>query len=197
MIRKVVFLVEGQTEAASFKKKFFKVYKISPHLRTIKCNGKTVTAQTYANKSKPTVLLCLNDMFKKIVCVIDRERRREDVKTLASEFKKAIIEGVLADSANNFLRKDLENKIRVCFADRMFENWILADVEGLKSSNLIKSSAKQDGFEGENGVNLLNKLMSCKYRKIEHAPTLFEFIRFSSAKKNSQSFLYFLNLFSS
>ena len=37
----------------------------------------------------------------------------------------------------------------------MFENWIVCDLENIKSSKLIKDGVAQDFYDGQNGSSLL------------------------------------------
>ncbi|GAG11587.1 unnamed protein product, partial [marine sediment metagenome] len=83
-------------------------------------------------------------------------------------------------------------KLRVCVPDRMFENWIVADVGGIKRTGLLKEDARQGSFEGCSGVAVLRKLMKRPYRKTLHAPKLFGKVSCTVARRNSPSFAQFL-----
>ena len=194
MIKNSAFLVDGRTEFYSFNKKFLSEFKSAPNVFMVKCNGVTVLGKAYANKATPIILSCLNSTFRKIICVIDREGRKEDAQPLSNIFKKEIISSVKL-SDKTFSDQELNKKIRVCFADRMFENWILADIVGIKKAKtLVKQSAVQENFEGTIGSKKLNGLMTCDYKKTAHADELFNLVRFNIAKKNSLSLDLFLDL---
>ena len=84
---------------------------------------------------------------------------------------------------------DIQSKLMVFVCDRMFENWIIADVEGIKiRAELIKQSARQNYYDGQSGCTVLKRIMNIKYKKVLHAPILFKAVEMSRAKDNSPSF---------
>lgn len=186
----ILFVVDGPSDAKSFKEKFCKIYKRHPGLRTVGCNGKDVDADGYANSSLGIILLALRGRYKYIFCILDKEERKISTKIFARGIKDAIIKKVL--SCSKFSKDELESKINICIPDMMFENWIIADVKGIKrKKTLIETTARQINYEGKNGASRLDLMMLVKYKKTIHAPILFKSISFQRAKENSISFYYF------
>jgi hypothetical protein len=100
--------------------------------------------------------------------------------------------------SSKYSQKELDKKIRVCVPDRMFENWIVSDIEGIKSNvELIDQSATQQHYDGTSGATILKRIMQRNYRKTIHGPKLFYSTRFEISKDNSPSFQVFFNIIGS
>lgn len=191
-LNNTVFLVDGKTEIKALRDKFSKEYGIFPDVRKTGCNGKGVTPEGYVSASIGTLKLVLRNRYRHIICIIDRESRAISARKLADKIRITIVEQV----SNNliFRRDDIENKLIVCIPDRMFENWIIADIKGIQvHSDLIDSSSKQKPFDGTNGIGILQKIMKVSYKKTIHGPKLFKSISFNRAKNNSPSFENFFS----
>jgi hypothetical protein len=187
-----VFVVDGLTEIRSFKAKFEKDYNCTPGFRKHPSGGggRTTSARGYANAVYIAILLAMRQRYTRIVCVTDREGRSQEATSFAAEVRSTVIH--LIESDNHYSHKELEEKLAVCVADRMFENWIIADVEGIKQRrDLVKPSARQAGFDGKNGVGVLKSIMKVPYKKVQHAPALFKSVSFQRAIMNSPSFRLF------
>ncbi len=155
-LNKCVFFVDGPTEIHSLKRKFLQDYYVSPVVRITGCNGKDVSIDGYVSASFGTLLLALNDSFHFIIFIVDRESRDISSPRFATRLKNALINEVISRTRHR--EADLIDKIFVCIPDRMFENWILADIDGIKSADeLIIDSAVQNQFDGHNGVSELKK----------------------------------------
>ena len=121
----------------------------------------------------------------------DRENRSESAETYAARVRAATLDALASSTRHS--PEELQSKLAVCVPDRKFENWIVADVEGIRRcSNLVRSDVEQAEFEGTNGEEALGQLMSQPYRKTKHAPKLFNHVRFDVASGNSLSFRRFL-----
>lgn len=182
-IKRTVFLLDGQTEIQSFRDKFLKDFGIEPGFRRVGCNGKVVSARGYAKKAAPMISVCLNDRFSTVVSVVDRENRRVSAAGLAQQIRQALLKEVTS------LR---DEDLFVCVPDIMFENWIIADVEGImQKGKLVYDKVVQEAYDGRNGARILDGMMSVKYKKTTHARMLFKLVRFLRAKSNSSSFKSF------
>jgi hypothetical protein len=182
-----VFLVDGQTEIDSIRQKIQKDFGITTFFRKVGCNGKNVTPEGYSSKAAPILFEAMNSSFTSIICILDREERSLAATALEDAVKKELIAKMASYSSINI--SDLESKLSVCVTDIMFENWILADIEGIKEKrDLIKSTAIQEFYDGRNGSSLLKNIMHVNYKKIFHSVTLFKAVRFNVAKDNSPSF---------
>ncbi|MDZ7860955.1 MAG: DUF4276 family protein [Candidatus Krumholzibacteriota bacterium] len=189
-INSTVFLVDGQTEIMAIKAKFYMECGSAPEFRKVGCNGKSVTAEGYASAALGTLNAVLRDRFLHIVCVVDREKRRLLAKNFGKKLRESIIRKVVENT--KIKEDDIENKLVVFVPDRMFENWILSDIEGIKScSYLIKQSCRQKNFEGKNGVRELKNIMKVQYKKLLHAKKLFTSVRNRDGCLNSKSFNIF------
>lgn len=187
-----IFVVDGQTEIRSFRKRFQGDFGAGvPGLRKHPGTGGQMTPAGYAQAALGILKLALRQRFAKILCVTDRENRSESAATYAASVLSATLDALASSTQHS--RNELEIKLAVCVPDRKFENWLVADVEGIKRCiNLIRSDAKQADFEGTNGSEALTRLMTQPYRKTRHAPQFFNHVRFDVASDNSLSFRSFL-----
>lgn len=146
------FIVDGFTEKLIINQ----VCPGNPIRRT-DLNGKSVTIKAIANKISSLIRL-LNNKHYPIIVVIDRENRLEDCLTIIENLKLELIE-------NGHQNED----IRISVADKMIENWIIADwklIDNIKNKPEITDSLngsseikKKLGSYGKttDGVNLFMK----------------------------------------
>lgn len=194
-VSQVVFVLEGQSEIAAFRTKLQKEYGINPELRKVSCNGKCVSEDNYASAAAGTIHMALSGPFRFIAVILDRERRTISSQKFAERIKDALIsKAVLRQGVN---RQDAIPKIVVFVPDRMFENWIVADVDGIKGTGFLNSEAKQAMYDGKNGKRILAGFMNVPYKKTVHAPLLFKAARFDVASRNSPSFSCFFKFLTS
>ena len=192
-LEKTVFIVDGQTEVRSFKKKFAAEFNTQLALRVVRCNGKDVSPEGYANAANGILNMALSSYFTKIICVVDREGRRQSADKLATQVKSAIIKKLIDNKV--YKHNELNEKINICIPDRMFENWIVSDVVGIKTvNNLIKKDSEQNYYDGKSGATVLKTLMNQPYNKIEHGPKLFNATGFDASKEYSPSFECFAKI---
>lgn len=190
-IRALLFVVDGPSEVTSFREKFGQLYSREPGINIASCNGKDVTPEAYANKTFGIFLSALRKHYRYIICIIDKESRPISTMRFAKQVKAEIIKKILS-CPFRFVEKELDFKIKVCVPDIMFENWILADIKGIKrKKELIKSEAKQEKYEGKHGAYYLDLIMLVRYKKTIHAHVLFRLVSFDRAKINSNSFNFF------
>jgi hypothetical protein len=188
-----VFIVDGLTEIRSFDAKLSKDFRSVPAFRQAACGGKGVDAQGYANAVYGTIIAVLSGHYRRILCITDRESRTQAADAYADDIRRELIERVA--SSTHFSREELDAKIRVCVPDKMFENWIVADVRGIRTcSDLVSGSAQQDSYDGTNGSAVLKRLMVVAYKKTLHGPRLFKRVSFKRAAANSPSFALFTGL---
>jgi hypothetical protein len=129
------FIVDGFTE----KYVLSKICPGRPVSRT-DLNGKSVTICAIANKIASLIKI-FNNRYYPIIIVIDRESRVDDCENISAQ---------LLNELNN---RDLQNHdIRINVADKMFENWIIADWDVL---NTI--TPKPNATDGLNGASVIKK----------------------------------------
>jgi hypothetical protein len=188
---KCVFVVDGRTEIRSFKAKLRKEYQCEPDFLKHPGGGGDYNAQAYANAVRGLIEVALRGVYTRILCITDRERRPLTAVNYASLIRTAIID--LVELSTHHSRAELKQKISVCVPDQMFENWIIADVDGIKQcADLVKDAVEQEYFDGKNGKAILQQLMKVRYRNVQHAPVLFKQVTFQRAACNSSSFCRFL-----
>ena len=189
-LNQTLFIVDGLTEIGALRVKFQCDYGKSPDIRLVNCNGKDVKPQGYANAAKGVLLLAMKGRYTLIIFLIDREKRTRDVNQFRNDIKKALIDGILPGS--RYHQEELERKIQICVPDRMFENWIVSDIDGIKDKHdFIVEAATQDFFDGKSGTSTLKHIMAIPYKKTQHGPKLFNSTRFDISKDNSPSFKRF------
>jgi len=118
------------------------------------------------------------------VLVLDREMSQQSA-------------GVLEKRILNVLDKLIDLDVTVVCPDRMIENWMLADVVGIKRKTYIQKKAKQKNYEGTHGKHELKKIFTSKsaYRETSHGVELLAMVRDAQASKNSASYAKFMSAF--
>ena len=162
------FIVDGFTEKLI-------INRICPGkpVRRTDLNGKSVTIQAIANKVHSLIRLLGNRHYP-IVIVIDREQRKEDCKTISATLLAELKTKGLSDQ-----------DIRVSVADRMLENWIIADWDCL---NVNKS--KPNSIEGSRGAGIIKSTLG-QYNKTTDGVDLFLKANPSVIYEQSESFRQF------
>lgn len=164
------FIVDGFTEKLILG-------KICPGkpIRRTDLNGKSVKIKAIANKISSLIRLLNNKHFP-IVIVIDREDRAQNCEQIIQD-----------------LRKELSNKghdnddIRINVADKMLENWIIADW-----SVITEDKSKPDDTDGLSGSSVIKKYRG-SYGKTTDGVELFIKADPSIIYKNSPSFRRFID----
>jgi len=164
------FIVDGFTEKLIINQ----VCPGNPIRRT-DLNGKSVTIKAIANKISSLIRL-LNNKHYPIIVVIDRENRLEDCATIVDNLKKELIE-------NGHENED----IRISVADKMIENWIIAD---WKLIDDIKN--KPEVTDSLNGSSEIKKKLG-SYGKTTDGVNLFLKANPSIIYNNSPSFKSFID----
>ena len=123
------FIVDGHTEQC-----FIGAICPGHPIQRTNLNGKSVTINAIAKKMASMIRLFGNRHYP-IIILVDREDREASIDDLAIELNEALVnEGITNED------------IRIGFADRMIENWIIADFEKIAD---IKSKPEQtDGLKG-------------------------------------------------
>jgi len=133
----------------------------------------------------------------RVIVVLDRETRKESARDfgdkLTLELKKQVkrLEGEAGS-----------DKIAVAVADRSFENWLLADPDGIERSNLFRRNAGLNGkvachADERDAKSILQNAMPRNwYERPIHGPQLAAHIRVEAAKVRfcSKSFASFLRM---
>lgn len=193
-LKRIALIVDGPTEVGSFQAKFNMLFYDCPEIRTGPGNGITFSVEGYSKGVLPTLKLLLKTNIRAIILIPDLEKRQIKTAIFSKKLKEEVLKLLLINSS--YTKEYLEEIIYVCPADRMFENWIISDLEGIKgSSDLIKSECIQTKFDGKNGSYELQKCMKTTYKKTVHAKQLFKKTRDSESRLNSPSFERFQTIF--
>lgn len=185
-IAKTLFVVDGQTEICSIRGKFQKEFQVTPEFRKADCNGKSVSVTGYCQKTLPILLFATGTTFENIMLVVDLEQRKQSPEKFANAIKKELKQKI---SENIKFKNKFPFNLMACSPNKMFENWIVADVEGIKDKQeLIRTDSIQQDYDGKSGTTILKNMMIGKYKKTFHAETLFKAVNIERAKINSPSF---------
>jgi len=165
------FIVDGFTEKLIIE-------KICPG-KTIKradINGKNVTLDAIAKKIASLIRL-LNNRYHPIIILIDKEERNESISDIINSLHSKIVENGITSC-----------DIRIGVADRMIENWIIADWACISS----KMSTKPIVTEGINGTSVIKK-NKINYNKTTDGVNLFLLANQKIIYKNSESYRCFID----
>ena len=145
-------------------------------IRRIDMNGKDVSIEALG-KTIGSLIRLLNNRNYPIIIIIDREQR--------TETRQEILKGLLDALEKQGISID---QIRIGIADRMLENWILADWENFRNEigqpTLKKPCAT---FEGLNGKSMIRKYLK-EYQETTDAVRLMVSSNPDRIRENSSSF---------
>jgi hypothetical protein len=166
------FIVDGFTELNILQR----ICPNQPIRRSI--NGKDVSLKRAAEQIV-AIIRALNNRNYPIVILTDREKRTDDFLKIANDLKQEVIK-LLAE-------KDIVVDIRVGVADRMIENWILADADALGNHNEIPTET--DGISGKSWL----KKVKPNYSETADGPDLFLKADALKMYNQSPSFKHFVD----
>lgn len=193
-LKRIALIVDGPTEEGSIRAKFNMIYCECPEIRNGPGNGIKFSIEGYSKGVLPTLKLLLKTDIRAIILLPDLEKRKISADTFSKQLRQEVIKSLLIDSA--FTNEYLYEVIHVCPPDIMFENWIISDIDGIKScTDLIKEDSVQGKYDGKNGSSELQKTMKTRYKKSVHAKQLFKKTREVESVKNSPSFEKFQTVF--
>jgi hypothetical protein len=154
-------------------------------VRIINCNGDDVALEAIA-KRVGTLARLVHNRFSPIVVLIDREQRQAE----SSKIKRELLALLSQENING--------PVVVGVADRMIENWILADCETFSRLANIKITLPEDGFEGTGGEARLKALLpnSLTYVKTIHGVEWIKNCDADTLRQKSASFREFANALS-
>ena len=166
-----VFLVEGQTE-----KLFIEQLCPGAKILRLEINGRNVAIDAIVARAASLIRLQQGRTSPSII-LFDREERPEPANAIAQEF------------SNKLGRILPAERIVVGVADRMIENWILADWDSLRSlvPNLPQAPTTTDGLKG----NVVLRRLLGSYSKTLDGPRLLRSARATFIQLQSQSFAAF------
>lgn len=183
--KKIAFIIDGKSERAIFEKLDRTDHDFSPIKRDK--NGKNVTADAIANECIE-ILRFSGNLYRTNIIIVDREDRVQDAMTFEIALKALI-------SARFF------GQFELVVSDRMFENWILADIEHVSSKHpdLLLASPNAVAHEGTHGTSKLEDLWILEEKKFSNdkagnCKKLFKHVRPAVGSLYSSSFERFLDI---
>ncbi|EKE05301.1 MAG: hypothetical protein ACD_19C00364G0002 [uncultured bacterium] len=165
------FIVDGFTEKLIIQK----LCPGKPISRT-DLNGKNVTIDAIAKKIASLIRL-FNNRFYPIIILIDKEERDQSITEII-------------DCLNQKLRDNgiVSCDFRIGVADRMIENWIIADWDCLGS----REFPQPECTEGINGSSMIRRVKG-SYSKTTDGVELFLSANQQRIYENSESFRTFID----
>lgn len=172
-------IVDGEGDYAAFRARYRGVAKI---FRTDGPRGHEVSAEQIVDGARKQILQLRDLGCNRVAIVTDLEARQ----LLARSFK----ERCRAHAAKSNHSADL----MIFVADRMLENWVLADISHISSKkSYLKSIARQKIYESVDGKSVLKKMFvkGHSYNEVRHGQDLFPLVRGENAASVSPSFADF------
>jgi hypothetical protein len=164
----LAFLVDGHSE-----KRFLQKICPGKTIQRLNLNGNTVTCVAIAKRAASQIRLW-GGKYYPIIILVDLEDRDMPF----GEFGESIEAALRAEG--------VQDQIIVGVADRMLENWMLADPD------VVEWNARPESVDGIHGAGMLKKIFG-QYDKASDGPDVLVKCRPSSMRKNSASFCNFLS----
>jgi hypothetical protein len=181
MADRVGVIVDGPGDYAALKSKFLGSGMIV--LKADGPRGHTVALHEIVRSANKQVAQLHRLGCSKVIVLFDFEMRMESYSTSLS---------MLAQMVS---KMQYAVPVLLSAANRMIENWYLADIEGIaRLRGLIRKGVLQKKYEGTHGKDNLKRLFvkGVSYNEVVHGPQLFREVRFTVAEKNSLSLAKFL-----
>jgi hypothetical protein len=177
---KVGIIVDGQGDHAAITKKFGAIGRV---LKTDGPRGHEVSVEDIVGGSRRQVSMLQALRCEKIICLVDFEQRVVDFSAFVDRLNEA------------FRREFPGTNVVGCAANRMIENWYLADVLSLSKLAFIREVGRQKPYEGKHGKNEIKKIFAkgSSYNEVRHGPILLDTVDLGVARRNSSSFASFLD----
>jgi hypothetical protein len=167
---KPAFIIDGFTEKGIVQK----LCPGRPISRT-DLNGKNVTLPAMA-KRIATLIRLLGNRCYPIIILIDKEQREANFAEIADELRAALVDEGVTDQ-----------DLRIGVADRMIENWTLADWERLGGTD-----EKPGCTDGIHGAGMIRTIKG-SYNKTTDGVEYFIDARQETIYANSPSYRHFID----
>ncbi|MEK2688926.1 hypothetical protein [Bdellovibrio sp. GT3] len=149
--KKVALLIDGKSERAILEKLDRTAHDFSPIKRDR--NGKDVSAKAIANECIE-ILGFSSKLHQSNIIIVDREDRTTSALTLETEIR-------------NLIAENFKGTFDLVVSDKMFENWILADIENVSSKNptLLNPTPNSKEYEGTHGAGQIESIWKTTHSK--------------------------------
>lgn len=175
-------IVDGDGDFASLKKRFSGQCRI---LKTDGPRGHEVQIRDIVKREKKQIGMLRAFGCTRVIIVLDFEGRANRYVDFVRTLRQA------------FAATSFGVAVCVAVANRMIENWYLADIEEIsRKKAFIRDNLRQKKCEGKHGKAEIKKCMvhGTAYSETQHGPQMFSVIRFDVARMNSTSFADFLDV---
>lgn len=182
MRNRLGIIVDGQGDFAALQARFKGTFKI---LKTDGPRGHSVDIRKIVHGSRKQIEILKTLKYSEVIVLLDYEMRNISYVKFLEELKRQFAELTIGIT------------IHIAVPNIMMENWYLADIEYLsKRKKFLKDNIKQKNYEGKHGKKELKKLFNkgFTYNEVDHGREMFEIIRFTIVKTNSQSFKAFYEI---
>jgi hypothetical protein len=194
--RRIVIITEGQGEYKGLPRIYPQLHlgcdKVAI-IRTLIINvSPDAPPLTVAKKAAPSIRTAQALNASQAIVLLDRERQRSCPGQIAS-----ILEAKLRK-----LSGSTTMQINVVLKDRAFENWLISDVESLKSQRsrfdvtpAVERLIVPDRADRCDATSVIKRIIQKgQYHKIEDAERICASMDVERAAKNSRSFRHFLHV---
>lgn len=172
-------IVDGEGDYAAFRARYRGLAKV---FRTDGPRGHEVSAEQIVESARKQIAQLRDLGCTRIAIVTDLESRQVRAQTFRDR--------CLAHARGLPYAVDL----LVFVADRMLENWLLADIAYISSrKRYFKAVRRQRNYESTDGKAELKRLFQkgYSYNEIRHGQELFPLVRTNEATQRSASFAIF------
>lgn len=158
------YLVDGITE-----QRFIQLVCKNVSVKLTNLNGKSVATSALA-KRIASLIRIWKGRYHPIIIVVDREKRQESAEEFA------------ADLLAKIRLEQIEDVLIVGVADRMIENWMIADPSLWPGQNIPPN------VDGTAGASIVKGYLDGSYDKVANGPQLLLRSRPKEISKRSPSF---------
>lgn len=192
--RRIAFITEGQSEFQSLP---FLYEQLSARSNTVLLSPLRINVSPdapvahIAKQSKALVKIALARRVDLVVVLFDRERAPSSPGEIAVGLRNAIHEAC-----------ELQGTCEVVIKDRMYENWLVADVDGLKShrkrfrvTQAVERQVAPNKADRADALALLKKAaIGSDYDKVADSKRICRTLDVERAAQNSRSFRHLLHV---
>jgi len=190
---KIAILTEGVSEFKSLPILYAQLHEKMPArsriVQTLKVNAQPdASFPQIVAACRPSLVIAskLSDM---IILLLDREQQQTCPGAIANLLEKEFM-------------KVTSTPVRVALKDRMYENWLISDLEALKShpkrfsfDSAVERRICPDKADSVNGLAVIKRMVkSGQYSKTEDSDRICRTAKVERIAENSRSFRHFLHV---
>lgn len=191
---RISIITEGKSEFASLPKIYDQLRRrtgniiLAPLLVSV---APDASPAVVARECKSRIAIALGSQRPDLIIILlDREQQAEPPGTIASVIENAVLRACGEDP-----------RVRVVLKDRTFENWLVADLDGLESmparfdvSVNMRRAVEPNRADSCDALGLLKKSARRGYEKIDDSIKIMERYDVGRAARHSRSVRHFLHV---